>query len=226
MFFPGWWLLIPGMLLMFWAQSRVQGTFNEYSRYRARLGMPGAEVARRILDRHGLHQVAVEVVPGVLSDHYDPSAKAVRLSEGNYYSNSIAAVAVAAHEVGHALQDANGYALMNVRAALAPVAGIGSTVGPWLVLGGLLFNIGGGFLVNLGILLFLGALLFHVVTLPVEFDASHRALAIVDRLGILQGEERDGARKVLTAAAWTYVATTLYAALQLVQLLWLREQDG
>lgn len=167
---PGWWLLIPGIVLMLWAQSRVQGTYRKWSQFRSQLGMNGAQVARAILDRKGLGHVAVEAVPGELSDHYDPQAKVVRLSESNYYSGSIAAAAVAAHEVGHALQDAGGYAPMFVRASLVPVANIGASLGPWLVLGGLVFNLG-GWLVNLGIVLFAAALLFHLVTLPVEFDA-------------------------------------------------------
>ncbi len=220
-FGPGWWLLIPGMLLMFWAQMQIKSTYGRYSQVGSSLGITGAEAARRILDRNGLSDIAVEAVPGELSDHYDPSAKAVRLSEGNYQSTSVAAIAVAAHECGHALQDAKGYWPMNVRASLVPVANIGSSVGPMLVMGGLFFS-SFSFLINIGILLFAAALMFHVVTLPVEFDASSRALKLVDG-EMLQGEENQGARKVLTAAAWTYVATTIYSLLQLVQLLMLRD---
>jgi uncharacterized protein len=124
-FGPGWWLLIPGMLLMFWAQMQIKSTYSRYSQVGSSLGITGAQAARRILDNHGLQNIAVEAVPGELSDHYDPSAKAVRLSEGNYHSNSVAAVAVAAHECGHALQDAKGYWPMNVRAALVPAANMG-----------------------------------------------------------------------------------------------------
>ncbi|MGA7955077.1 MAG: zinc metallopeptidase [Gloeobacterales cyanobacterium] len=220
-FGPGWWLLIPGMLLMFWAQMQIKSTYGRYSQVASSLGVTGAQVARQILDSHGLHDIAVEAVPGELSDHYDPSAKAVCLSEGNYYSNSVAAVAVAAHECGHALQDAKGYWPMNVRAALVPAANIGSSIGPMLVMAGIFFS-SFSFLVNIGILLFAAAFLFHVVTLPVEFDASSRALKLVDG-EMLQGEENQGARRVLNAAAWTYVATTLYSLLQLVQLLMLRD---
>jgi uncharacterized protein len=220
-FGPGWWLLIPGMLLMFWAQMQIKSTYSRYSQVGSSLGITGAQAARRILDNHGLQNIAVEAVPGELSDHYDPSAKAVRLSEGNYHSNSVAAVAVAAHECGHALQDAKGYWPMNVRAALVPAANIGSSVGPMLVMAGIFFS-SFSFLVNIGILLFAAALMFHVITLPVEFDASSRALKLVDG-EMLQGEENQGARKVLTAAAWTYVATTIYSLLQLVQLLMLRD---
>jgi uncharacterized protein len=220
-FGPGWWLLIPGMLLMFWAQMQIKSTYGRYSQVASSLGVTGAQAARQILDNHGLHDIAVEAVPGELSDHYDPSAKAVRLSEANFYSNSVAAVAVAAHECGHALQDAKGYWPMNVRAALVPAANIGSSVGPMLVMAGIFFS-SFSFLVNIGILLFAAALMFHVVTLPVEFDASSRALKLVDG-EMLQGEENQGARKVLTAAAWTYVATTIYSLLQLIQLLMLRD---
>jgi uncharacterized protein len=220
-FGPGWWLLIPGMLLMFWAQMQIKSTYGRYSQVASSLGVTGAQAARQILDNHGLYDIAVEAVPGELSDHYDPSAKAVRLSEGNFYSNSVAAVAVAAHECGHALQDAKGYWPMNVRAALVPAANIGSSVGPMLVMAGIFFS-SFSFLVNIGILLFAAALMFHVVTLPVEFDASNRALKLVDG-EMLQGEENQGARKVLTAAAWTYVATTIYSLLQLIQLLMLRD---
>jgi uncharacterized protein len=220
-FGPGWWLLIPGMILMFWAQSQIKSTYSRYSQVASSLGVTGAQAARQILDNNGLHDIAVEAVPGELSDHYDPSARAVRLSEENFYSNSVAAVAVAAHECGHALQDAKGYWPMNVRAALVPAANIGSSVGPMLVLAGIFFS-SFSFLVNIGILLFAAALLFHVVTLPVEFDASSRALKLVNG-DMLQGEENQGARKVLNAAAWTYVATTIYSLLQLVQLLMLRD---
>jgi Zn-dependent membrane protease YugP len=219
-FGPGWWLLVPGMLLMFWAQIQIKSTYGRYSQVASSLGVTGAQAARQILDNNGLRDIAVEAVPGELSDHYDPSAKAVRLSEGNFYSTSVAAVAVAAHECGHALQDAKGYWPMNVRAALVPVANIGSSVGPMLVMAGIFFS-SFSFLVNIGILLFAAAFLFHVVTLPVEFDASSRALKLVDG-EMLQGEENQGARRVLTAAAWTYVATTLYSLLQLGQLLMLR----
>ena len=222
-FGPGWWLLVPGMLLMFWAQIQIKSTYGRYSQVASSLGVTGAQAARQILDNNGLHDIAVEAVPGELSDHYDPSAKAVRLSEGNFYSNSVAAVAVAAHECGHALQDAKGYWPMNVRAALVPAANIGSSVGPMLVMAGIFFS-SFSFLANIGILLFAAAFLFHVVTLPVEFDASSRALKIVDG-EMLQGEENQGARRVLTAAAWTYVATTLYSLLQLIQLLMLRNNN-
>jgi Zn-dependent membrane protease YugP len=221
-FHSSYLLLIPGMLLMFWAQSRVRGTYDRYSKVSSSLGMTGADVARSILNDLGFHDIAVEHVPGELTDHYDPSAKTVRLSSGVYGSDSLAAAAVAAHECGHVMQDKQGYTFMNLRASLVPAANIGSQFGPILVILGIFLNAMAGvssLFVNLGIVLFAASILFHVVTLPVEFDASGRALKIVQTLGILDGEERRGAKAVLDAAAWTYVATAIYSVLQLVQLL-------
>ena len=210
---------------MFWAQHRVKATYEKYAEIQSSLGMTGAQVAETILQRMGIHDVTVEQVEGQLTDHYDPSAKAVRLSESVYASSSLAAAAIAAHECGHVLQDVRGYQFMNIRASLVPVANIGANFGPMMVMAGLFLGSLGGLstvFINLGIILFAGAILFHIVTLPVEFDASSRALKLIDELGILQGEENRGARSVLNAAAWTYVATAIYAALQLVQLLLMR----
>ncbi|BAU14093.1 peptidase membrane zinc metallopeptidase [Leptolyngbya sp. NIES-3755] len=209
-------LLIPGMILVFWAQQRVQSTYRKYSEIPSKMGMTGAQVAKTILDRMGIYDVAIEHIPGELTDHYDPSAKAVRLSDVVYNSNSLAAAAVAAHECGHVLQDVKGYKPMNVRAALVPAVNLGANFGPILIMAGLFIG-AFKFLIPLGIALFAAVIIFHVVTLPVEFDASNRALRLIDELGILQGEENQGARKVLNAAAFTYVATALYALLQLVQ---------
>jgi uncharacterized protein len=223
-------LLIPGMLLMMWAQFHVKNTYYKYSEVNSSLGMTGAEVAQTILQKMGVNDVNVEPVAGQLSDHYDPAARAVRLSEGVYGSSSLAAAAIAAHECGHVLQDVQGYQPMNVRAALVPVANIGSQFGPLLVMGGLSLTAGGmlfgNTIINIGIVVFVAAVLFHIVTLPVEFDASRRALQIINDLGILQGEENQAARKVLGAAAFTYVATTIYAVLQLIQLLSMRRQTN
>lgn len=219
-FHPSIVILIPGIILMAWAQSQVQGTYQKYAQVKSSLGLTGAQVAETILQRMGVSGVRVEPVAGVLTDHYDPSAKAVRLSQEIYSSSSLSAAAVAAHECGHVLQDVKGYSPMNWRAAIVPAANFGSQLGPLLVLGGIFLNATG--LINIGIILFTAVIAFHLVTLPVEFDASRRALKLVDELGILQGEEREGARKVLNAAAWTYVATALYAILQLIQLLMLR----
>jgi uncharacterized protein len=214
-------LVIPGILLTMWAQFQVKSTFNKYAQIGSSLGMTGGEVASKILQEMGVNNVSVEPIPGELTDHYDPSAKAVRLSESVYGSTSLAAAAVAAHECGHVLQDVQGYKPMNIRAALVPVANLGSNVAPLLIMVGFGLNAAGMFstiFLDLGIVLFLGVVLFHLVTLPVEFDASSRALRIINDLGILQGEENRAAKKVLNAAAFTYVATALYSALQLLQL--------
>jgi hypothetical protein len=210
------------MLLMMWAQWRVKGTYDKYAQIRSSMGMTGAEVAEAILREMGINHITVEPVGGELTDHYDPSAKAVRLSEVVYGSDSLAAAAVAAHECGHVLQDVKGYKPMNIRAALVPVANLGSNLGPLLIMLGIGFNAMGSIsimFINIGIALFVGVILFHLITLPVEFDASSRALRLINELGILQGEENQAARKVLNAAAFTYVATALYAVLQLIQLL-------
>jgi Zn-dependent membrane protease YugP len=221
-FHPSFLILLPGTALMMWAQFRVQNTYRKYAQIQSSLGMTGSQVAETILRRMGVDNVRIEPVGGELTDHYDPSAKTVRLSEVVYGSTSLAAAAVAAHECGHVLQDVQGYKPMNVRAALVPVANIGSNIGPLLVILGIGLGAAGGIFINIGILVFLAVILFHVVTLPVEFDASSRALRLIDEFGILQGEENRGARKVLNAAALTYVATAFYAVLQLIQLLLMR----
>lgn len=212
-------LLIPGMLLTFWAQSNIQSTYRRYAQVSSTLGMTGAQVAKAILNKLEIHDVKVEPVAGELTDHYDPGARAVRLSQGIYNSSSLAAAAVAAHECGHVLQDKQGYAFMNFRSALAPAANLGSQIGPMLIVAGLFLGQLGSVFIYIGIALFLGVIGFHLVTLPVEFDASNRALKLIDQLGILQGEEHQGAQAVLRAAAWTYIATALYALLQLLQYL-------
>lgn len=185
-------------------QWRLQATFGRFSQVVSARGLTGAQVARAILDAHGLTGVRVEPAPGVLTDHYDPQAKAVRLSEANYASPSLAALAVAAHEVGHAVQDAQGYAWLRVRANLWPVASLGSNLGPILVLVGL--GLGAVGLAKLGIYLYLAVAFFQLVTLPVEFDASRRALEFLKRMGFLAPGEMGPARQVLQWAALTYVA--------------------
>ncbi len=207
---------------MMWAQFHIKGTYAKYARIESSLGMTGAEVAETILKEMGIHNVTVEPIAGELTDHYDPTAKAVRLSEVVYGSRSLAAAAVAAHECGHVLQDIRGYKPMNMRAALVPVASFGSSISPWLIMGGFMLAAMGSIstiFINVGIALFSGVVLFHIVTLPVEFDASSRALRLINELGILQGDENRAAKKVLNAAALTYVAKTLYTVLQLAQLL-------
>lgn len=223
MIYSYFWILIPGMLLMFWAQSQVKGTYRRYSEVPSSMGMTGAQVAKTILQKMNVHDVTVEPVAGELTDHYDPSAKAVRLSQGIYNSSSLAAAAVAAHECGHVLQDVQDYKFMNIRASLVPVANLGSQFGPLLVMASFFIGISG--LSTLGLIFFGAAIAFHVVTLPVEFDASSRALKMIDEFGILQGEENKGAKAVLQAAAWTYVATALYAVLNFIQLFLATQRD-
>ena len=221
-FHASYLILLPGMALMMWAQFHIRNTYQKYASISSSLGMTGAQVADTILQRMGVQDVRVEPIEGELTDHYDPSAKAVRLSSGVYDSTSLAAAAIAAQECGHVLQDVQGYTPMNLRAALVPAANLGSNIGPLLVVVGLFLGSGGIILSNIGIFIFLAVILFHLVTLPVEFDASRRALRLIDDFGILQGEENRGARQVLSAAALTYVATTFYAVLQLLQLLLMR----
>jgi Zn-dependent membrane protease YugP len=217
-------LLIPGLLLGLWAQKRVVSTFRRYSGVPAGNGMTGRELARRILNSGGLNDVPVEAVPGQLSDHYDPVKRVVRLSEPVYGSASVAALGVAAHECGHALQHQQGYAAMRWRWALLKPAGLGSTLGPWLVLGGFMFGQGGRLLVDIGIALFTCAVLFQIVTLPVEFNASRRAVAQLQAVGVVAPQDVQGVREVLNAAGLTYVAAAASAILSLVQLLILRRE--
>jgi len=220
-FDPTYVLLIPAIILAVWAQWKVRSTFAEYSQVPSRY--TGAQVARTILNQKGLTQVDVGAVPGQLTDHYDPSSNQVNLSESIYATRSVASVAVAAHECGHALQHADGYQPMIWRAKLVPAANIGSTMAFPLFFIGLLFGRGTGILLmDLGIGLFLAALLFHLVTLPVEFNASRRALVILEGSGTLAAEEMVGARKVLRAAAWTYVASATMALMNLLRLILLR----
>lgn len=203
-------VFLATLAIQFWLQS----TYARYSRVTNSRGLTGAEVARAILDAYGLNSVRVEPVPGALTDHYDPTQKVVRLSEPNYASPSEAALAVAAHEVGHAIQDAKGYAPLRIRHAILPVANIGSTLGPWIFILGLFMNVAG--LMSVGIWLFAAAALFQLITLPVEFDASSRALVNLKKMNFLNPGEMDGARAVLTAAAMTYVAALASSLAQIL----------
>ena len=198
-FDPTMILLIPALLLSFWAQMRVKSTFDRFSRVRPRGGVTGAQVARMLLDRFGLSSVPVNRVPGNLTDHYDPRDRTLSLSDSVYSSSSIAAVGVAAHEVGHAIQHSEGYAPLMFRNRMAPAVGLVSNMAiPLFFLG---FLMRGQFLMNLGIVLFLGAIVFHLVTLPVEYNASSRAIAILNGTGALAPDELNGAKRVLDAAA-------------------------
>lgn len=217
---PTFLLLIPALIFSLWAQYRVKSTFARYGEIGARRGITADQVSRALLDRFGLQNVRVERIAGELSDHYDPSSKVLRLSDSTAGNNSIAAIGVAAHEVGHALQDKDGYAFLRMRNAIVPVVSIGSMLSMPLFIIGLIM--GSLNLLNVGILLFCGVLIFHMVTLPVEFDASARALRLLSDTGLLTSDEIGGAKAVLNAAALTYVAALVMTVLQLVRLLVLR----
>lgn len=210
-------LLIPAILFSIYAQGKIQSAYSKYSRVASMTGITGAQAARKILDLNGLFDVAIEVIPGNLTDHYDPRSRVLRLSQGVYYSNSIASIGVAAHEAGHAIQHSKGYAPLVFRNALVPVANIGSNLSWILILLG--FFMGAAGLINIGILLFTAVVLFQIVTLPVEFNASSRALNELENNHILYSDEIGRAKKVLDAAALTYVAATLAAISQLLRLL-------
>lgn len=210
-------LLLPAVLLAIYAQSRVQSSFARYSEIYASRGVSAEVVSRRLLDDFGLQNVRIERVRGNLTDHYDPRSKVLRLSDSVSGNSSIAAIGVAAHEVGHAVQDKEGYAPLRFRNSLVPVVNIGSTAAIPLFFLGILMSVPS--LVNVGILLFSGVVIFHLVTLPVEFDASSRALKLLAGTGTLNQQEIAGAKKVLDAAALTYVAATLMAVMQLLSLI-------
>ena len=203
---------VGSMLVQWWLKS----TYGTWMKRANASGLTGRDAALAILEANGVSNVTVEPVKGTLTDHYDPTSKTVRLSEENYSRPSVAGMAVAAHEVGHALQHAKGYAPLRWRTSLLPVASIGTQWGPMLAMIGLFLGGGGNILLTIGIWLFAGAVLFHIVTLPIEFDASRRALAQLNQLGIVTSEDSGGARSVLTAAAMTYVAAAATAIMYLV----------
>jgi Zn-dependent membrane protease YugP len=216
------------MILAFYAQMKVQSTYQKYSQIAASGGRTGKDIAEMILRQNGISDVTVEMGEGFLSDHYDPLHKRVRLSPNNYQEPSISGVAVAAHEVGHAIQHAEGYAPLQFRTTIFPLANIGTSLSWIFILAGLLFlpgvKFGGVSLLDVGIVLFSFGVLFQLVTLPVEFDASKRALVQLNRLGLVAPQEQVGAKKVLDAAALTYVAAATAAILQLARLLILRDR--
>jgi uncharacterized protein len=210
-------ILIVGALISGAAALWVRSSYSKYSKQVSASGLTGAQAARMILDRNGLHNVRVEPVPGQLTDHYDPRSKAVRLSESNYSKNSIAGVSVAAHECGHAIQDATGYAPMKLRSGLFPIVNFSSQIWPIAFLLGIIGL--GTFWIQLAVVLFAAVLVFHIVTLPVEINASTRAYGILTRYGILSSREAGGTKRVLTAAAFTYIAAALTAVLLFAYLL-------
>ncbi|OPL18144.1 MAG: hypothetical protein AVO35_06470 [Candidatus Aegiribacteria sp. MLS_C] len=213
----GFLIIIAAMFLGLWARSRVTGTYRRFSQVATGRGVTGAGTARQILDNYGLHNIDVQQVAGTLTDHYDPRSGVLRLSPGVYGGTSIAAVGVAAHEAGHAVQDAMGYGPFRARQKLVPVANLGSQMLFPLIIGGLFFRITE--LYYIGAALYGAALLFQLVTLPVEFDASNRAVSYLSRSGSVTTGELQGVRKVLTAASWTYVAAALASLGQMVWLL-------
>ena len=214
---PTYILVLVGVALSVWASSRVNATFRRFSQVRSMTGMTGAEAAARILHSQGIYDVTVRSVRGNLTDHYDPRTKTVNLSESVYSAASVAAIGVAAHECGHAIQDNVGYAPLKLRAAFVPVANLGSKLSLPLILIGVLIGLSP--FVKIGIWMFVLAIAFQVITLPVEFNASGRAIRLLEEQGILAGQEVDGTRKVLGAAALTYVAAVAASVLQLLRLL-------
>ena len=214
---PTMLILIPAVLLSMWAQSRVQSTFKQYSQIAARGNVTADSVARMLLTLYGMSNMPINHVSGNLTDHYDPRDRTLNLSDGVYGNRSIASIGVAAHEVGHAIQHHESYAPLILRNNIVPAVNVCSSASMPLFFIGLLM--GNGMLVNLGILLFCGALAFHLITLPVEINASSRALNLLEQTHTLSPDELSGAKKVLTAAAWTYIAAALMSLLQLIRLI-------
>ena len=210
-------LVVPALLLSLWAQYKVNSTYSKYSQIGSARKLTGSQAARAILDMNGLQHVALERISGNLTDHFDPKTTGVRLSDGVYNNYSIAAVGVAAHECGHAVQFAQGYSPMKLRSAIIPITNLGSTVSVPLILLGFMMGLEG--LVTVGILLFSTVALFQLVTLPVEFNASRRALAVLESRGFLSDEELKGTKRVLSAAAMTYVAALITSLAQLLRLI-------
>lgn len=208
-------LIIVAFILSLWAQFRVKGTFNKWAQVENSTGMTGYDVARRMLDLNGLHDVPIEPVRGALSDHYDPIHRVVRLSEPVYYERSISAISVASHEVGHAIQHKEHYPMLVLRHRIFPVVNFASGIAPFLILGGFLFNALN--LIGLGIIFFSVTVAFQLITLPVEFNASNRARDIIVQEGFIQRDEERGVGKVLNSAALTYVAAALISLLELIR---------
>lgn len=218
------WVVIPALIFAFAAQCMVKSSFEKYSKVRNSRGLTAYEAARKILDENGLYNVAIERVSGDLTDHYDPKANVVRLSDSVYDSTSVAAIGVAAHETGHAVQYAEGYAPIKIRSAIIPVTQLGSSMAVPLVLIGMLFNRTLGWLITVGIILYTAVVLFQAVTLPVEFNASRRALRILENGYMLGNDELKMTKKVLTAAAMTYVAAMFSALVSLLRLIMISDR--
>jgi hypothetical protein len=232
MFLPFWdptmILLIPAMILAAYAQAKVNSTYAKYSQVPSASGRTGLQIAQAILSANGLGDIRVEPGQGFLSDHYDPIQKRIQLSPQNYEDSSVAAISVAAHECGHAIQHAQGYVPLNMRTAIFPMANIGSNLAWVFIIAGFIFanrlSVFGVSLLDIGIFLFTFSVLFQLITLPVEFDASRRAIVQLNQLGLVAPAEQQGAKKVLDAAALTYVAAAAAAVLQLIRLLLIRDR--
>lgn len=213
-------LVLAGAVICMIASSHVKSTFNKYSQYRSMTGMTGAEAAQRILNHAGIYDVTVQHISGQLTDNYNPRQKTLNLSDAVYNATSVAAIGVAAHECGHAIQHHQGYAPLNIRSAIVPAANIGSKLAwPLILIGLFITSETGIFLINLGIIAFSLAVVFQLVTLPVEFNASSRALVLLEDCGILSESEIPSTKKVLSAAALTYVASAASSILQLLRLI-------
>lgn len=230
MFDPTIILLLPAILFAFIAQGKVNSAYNKYSKVRNIRGMTGAQAARVILDRNGLSDIGIEITKGRLSDHYHPKKRKLFLSPDVYGSQSLAAVSIAAHETGHAIQHAKRYVPLTVRNTIVPVVNVGSMLSwPLLLIGIAVISAGyyfeGNLIFDIGIIFFLGVVLFHTITLPVEFNASSRAMTQLEEYGIIYGEENRGAKKVLSAAAMTYVAALAIAVANLLRILLIRGRE-
>ncbi|NLK73511.1 MAG: zinc metallopeptidase [Clostridiales bacterium] len=218
-------LLIPAIIFAFYAQARVKSTFDKYIRVQNSRNITGAEAARRILDRNGLRDIPIELSQGTLSDHYDPRKRIMRLSRDVYHGTSVAAVSIAAHESGHALQHANGYMPLQLRNAIAPTVSFASQAAFPLAFLGLFMGAGGNFLIEVAIYLYTAAVFFQVITLPVEYNASSKAIMQLEENSIIYDNEINGAKSVLNAAALTYVAAMAVAIGNLLRLMMLRRRD-
>jgi Zn-dependent membrane protease YugP len=216
-------LVVPALIISLIAQAKVKSTYAKMSRVLCSRGLTGAQAAENVLRYYGITDVRIEQVAGSLTDHYDPRSNVIRLSEGVYHANSVAAVGIACHEAGHAAQHAENYKPIAVRNAVLPVANIGSASGLWIALLGLAMNV--RIMILIGIILYAFVAVFQLVTLPVEFNASSRALKVIEETNMLQGEEFQGAKKVLSAAAMTYVAALLVSIMSLLRVL-LRAKGG
>lgn len=215
-------MTLPALLFTLWAQWKVKSSYSKWSNVPNSRGISGAQAARFLLDSNGLNNVQIEQSQGMLSDHYDPGAKVLRLSPQVYGVPSVASIGIAAHEMGHALQDKENYGALRLRSTLVPMANIGSSLGVWIIIAGLLLQMTP--IAWLGVILFGAGFLFAVITLPVEFDASRRAMRMMDQSGLLTGPELAGAKDVLTSAAWTYVAAAAAALMTL--LFWITRVSG